>query len=41
MRATRSCAAEFAIVIAVMAIGAEDLRTHLAPLAHTIQLQHS
>ena len=40
MRAVRTCAAEFAIVVAVVAVGAEDLRAHGAALGDAIEVEH-
>lgn len=40
MRTIRSQAAKFAIVIAVVAIGAENLRPHAAPLCNSVEIEH-
>ena len=40
VRAVRAGAAEFSIVVAVVAIGAKNLRAHRAALRHSVQIQH-
>lgn len=40
VRAVRACPAKLTIVVAVVAIGAENLRSHTSSLSNAIQIQH-